>query len=485
VTPLQFLLVLHARIRVFAAVFIATVIATAIVSLVIPKTYVATASLLVDVKDEQSLSNPLLSARQQIGYVQTQIDIITSTRVAKKVVRDLHLAENPIARANFQAEAGGGGSIEDWLAETLVKRVKIDTSSSQSSVLQLQYSATDAGFAAAIANAFAKAYIETTLELRVEPTRQAALWFDEQLKVLRETLETAQANLTAYQKRTGIVVSDERLDNENARLSEMSTQLTQVQSHSYDLQTRRQQAQEFLSRGASPDIVPEVLSNSFIQGLKNEILRSEAKLQEMGTQLGVNHPQYQRQQSELRSLRAKLETEMRKVISGLNNSERQNSERAEELRAALAAQKDKVLQLKEFRDQVAVLARDVETAQRAYETALQRSTTNRVESRASQTNVALLSPAIEPSRASRPRIWLNIALAAVIGAMLGAAVVFLQELADPKLRSLSGLAAELGAPLLGMLSGPVRSPGRWARALRTIGALWRRDGPAVGESGAG
>ena len=54
--------------------------------------------------------------------------------------------------------------------------------------------------AAELANGFAAAYMDTTLELRVAPTRQAAEWFDVQLKTLREDLETAQDKLTAYQR---------------------------------------------------------------------------------------------------------------------------------------------------------------------------------------------------------------------------------------------------------------------------------------------
>src|SRR5712691_6245124 len=113
----QFLLALRARFGVFALVLVATVAAATVASLLLPKSYKSAVSLLVEAKDEQSLSNafPLILPQEKLSYLQTQMDIITSMRVARKVVQDLKLAQNSSTQAAFE-KAGGGGSIEDWLA---------------------------------------------------------------------------------------------------------------------------------------------------------------------------------------------------------------------------------------------------------------------------------------------------------------------------------------------------------------------------------
>src|SRR5437764_4473803 len=105
----QFLLALRGRFWIFASIFAATLVAAFLVTLVMPRTYEAQTSVLVDVKDEQMLNTPLGSPRAQLGYMQTQIDIIQSQRVARKVVQDLKLAEHPAVQAAF-AKAGGHGS---------------------------------------------------------------------------------------------------------------------------------------------------------------------------------------------------------------------------------------------------------------------------------------------------------------------------------------------------------------------------------------
>src|SRR5581483_11011554 len=102
--------------------------------------------------------------------------------------------------------------------------------------------------------------MDTVLELRVMPTRQAALWFDEQLKVLRNNLEQAQARLARYQSDKNIVATDERLDTDNTRLMELSAELSRVQAQSVDVTTREKQAREFLAQGVAADKFPDIIA---------------------------------------------------------------------------------------------------------------------------------------------------------------------------------------------------------------------------------
>ena len=439
---------LRARSGIFALVLLVTILVTAVVSVLLPKKYVATASLLADARDEQSLTAPGTSLRSQLGYLQTQTDVIMSQKVARKVARDLRLAESKEARADFESDTGGKGNFEDWLADSLIKNLKVDTSAS--SIIQIMYTANDPAFAAQVANAFAKSYMDTVLELRVQPTRQAAIWFDDQLKVLRNNLEQAQGRLSKYQSDKNIVGTD-ATDTDNTRLLELSAELSRVQAQSVDLGTREKQAREALAQGAAADKIPEIIANPFIQGLKAEVLRGEARLQELGTRYGPNYPAVQSQVIENQGLRERLQAEMVKIVDGLKNQVTQVARREAELRDAVTAQRNRLLQLRSGRNELAVYTRDVETAQRAYDAALQRSTVSKIESRASQTNIALLNPAAEPREAAKPKIGLNILLSAIVGIMLGVAVVFLLETVDRRVRSYDDLYVGANVPVLAVL----------------------------------
>jgi chain length determinant protein EpsF len=450
----QLFLALRARPGIFGLVLAVTVLTTLIVSLLLPKSYVATVSLLLDSKDEQSFSGAnvlpaFLHQQQQAAYMQTQTDIIRSYKVVHKVLRDLGLANSPEARQEFEEATGGAGSFENWLADRLLKYLSVETT--QSSVVQIGYTANDARMAAQIANAFAKAYIDTTLELRVEPTQRTANWFDEQLKGLRAGFEDAQAKLTEYQRQKKIVVTEDRVDVEESRLAELSTHLVTAQNTASEAESRERLARQLLASGNAADKVPEVLANSYVQRLKSELAMSEAKMRNLAADLGANHPQLQRQRAEYQSLRSELNSETAKIIAGLSNAARQARQHEAQLRNAVAEQRGRVLELKDYRNEIGVLARHVESAQRAYDTAMQRYVVTKVESGANRTNVSVLDSAVEPAMPAKPKITLNIALSVVMGTMLGLAVVFFMEQFDRRVRSLDDLASA-EVPLLAQLN---------------------------------
>ncbi|MBC8006860.1 MAG: chain length determinant protein EpsF [Prolixibacteraceae bacterium] len=436
-----FLLALRARFTLFAVVLGCTVVAASAASLMLPKSYQATSSLLVDAKDEQSLGasmRPLVQPHEMVSYLQTQMDIITSAKVARNVIEDLKLADNVAVRSLLEnRSADDAEATQNELIAFLRRGLKVQTS--QSSVIQVSFTAREPRLSADIANAFAKSYISTMLELRVEPTREAATWFNEQLKTLRINLEDAQARLTDYNRRRGIVSADEHFDVENTRLGTLADQVTRAQEQTSQWNNRDQQARDSLQRSGATERLPDILDNPFLQKLKEEMLRGEAKLKELSTQYGSAHPQYQRQESENESLRDKLEAETRKAVAAIGSSARQSRQREEDLRRAMAVQRNRILDLKEDRNGLTVLRRNVESAERAYDTAMQRFVVSQVDSRANQTNITVLNPAVAPRDPSKPRVFLNIALSVVVGVMLGIGMVMLAERFDRRVRSRTDL----------------------------------------------
>src|SRR5688572_4393130 len=165
----QFLLALRARRKAFAMVMAAVIVAALAVALVVPKRYVSTATILIDARDEQSLTAARMSPRERVGYIQTQVDLIQSGRVAARVARDLKLAQKPGMREAYERDTAGVGAIDDWIGSQLLEKLKVDTSASN--VVIVQFTAPDARYSADVANAFAKAYLDTALQLRTEPTR--------------------------------------------------------------------------------------------------------------------------------------------------------------------------------------------------------------------------------------------------------------------------------------------------------------------------
>lgn len=442
----QFLLILRARWLIGLAVLLVVVATTLAVSLVLPKQYESSASVLIDVKSPDPILGVTLPGLVTPGYMATQVDIVTSDRVAQRVVRMLGFEKSPQAVEQWREATEGKGSIEAYFADLLKKKLDVKPSR-ESNVLAISFTGQDPKFSAAVANAFAQAYIDTNLELKIEPAKQYASWFAGQSKALRDGLEKAQTRLSEFQKETGIVNTDERLDIENARLAELSSQLTAIQAQRSDSSSRQAQVAQ-----SQIETLPEVQQNSLIIGLKSELARGEARLSEISQRFGRNHPEYQRAQGEVDSLRGKLDAEMKKVAGTLGTSNRVNVQREAEIKASLASQKNRVLELKKQRDDLAVLQREVESAQRAYDAVAQRVTQTSLESQTTQTNIVVLTPAIEPVDPSSPKLLLNTLVAVFLGTLLAVGTVLLLELLDQRVRGDDDLQQLLGVPVLGLIS---------------------------------
>lgn len=464
----QLLRILRARAGVAIAITVLTIMTALAVSLLLPKTYSASTAVVIDVKSPDPIAGVVLPGLISPGYMATQVDIINSGRVALRVVDLLKLQADPLLRqqwaeaiegktagAGDQAVTEGAEAFPVWIASQLHKKLAVKPAR-ESNVINIGFSGRDPEFVARAANAFAQAYIDVNLELKVEPARQNASWFEGQVQLVRDRLESAQRAYSAYQQKSGIVATDERVDFETNRINELSTQLSVVQGETTDAHSR--------SLAASNGTLSDVMQNPLIASLKTDVARLEAKLQESSGNLGRNHPQIQRAESELASLKGRLDGETAKIIGSIGTSYQIGKLRETELRAAIEAQKTRLLGLNRQRDEIAVLKRDVESAQRAFDDVSLRAAQTRLESVSVMTNMVVLSPAAVPSEPSNPKIKVNLLIAAFLGALLGVGFGLVQELANRRVRSPVDLTEIAGLPLLGVV--PHVEPGTFARRPR-------------------
>ncbi|MDP4300665.1 chain length determinant protein EpsF [Leptothrix discophora] len=446
----QFLSILKARWLSAMLVLVLTVGTTVGVSLVLPKNYTASAAVVLDVRSPDPIAGMVLGAMAMPAYMATQVDIIQSDRVAQRVVQGLRLTENAQTRAEWLEATEGQGNFEAWVAELLKKKLDVKPSR-ESNVVNVSYTSPDPRFAAALANAFVKAYMDVSIGLRVSPAKQYNEFFDARAKELRETLEQAQAKLTAYQKTSGILATDERFDIETQRLNELSSQLVALQALSAESGSRNAQA-----RGSQSDQLQDVLSNPVVAGLRADLSRQEARLQELNARLGDAHPQVVELRANIAELSAKLQTESNRVSGSVGVTNTINKAREGEIRAALEAQRGKVLALKQQRDEASVLMKEVETAQRAYDQVVARASQTSLESQNTQTNISVLTPATEPATHSSPKLLLNTLLSIFLGTLLAVGYALVRELLDRRVRGPQDLVESLGLPVLGSLPRPMR-----------------------------
>jgi polysaccharide biosynthesis transport protein len=432
-TPKQILAVLSARWPWALAVFVLSVAATALVSVTMLKRYTASAMVMLDARSPDQVAGGVPNSSLPGGYLATQMDLIRSERVGRAVIRAMNLHNDAKWREAWQKAGEGAGDFEAWMSEVLVRWLTVKPAP-VSNVMSIEYVSDDPERSAKMANAYLQAYIDTSLQLRNERVRQFGGFFDDRAKELRAELERAQAKLSDYQQKNGILVGDEKFNVEAARLADLNTQLLVAQSANAEVAGRLRQA------GRQTDQLQEVWRNPAVATLEAEITREEVRLRELKSRLGESHPQLIEQDARLAELKSRLTAEKGRAVNniGFDNSATQN--RVAQISAALEAQRTKVLRMQAQREQSVGLQRDVESAQRAYDAMQQRVSLASVESHNTHTNLTVLKKATAPITPSSPNMVKNIGAGALVGLILGLGLILGREQLDRRLRTSDDIA---------------------------------------------
>lgn len=447
--------ILLARWWITAALVVICVGVMAVVSLLLPRTYVASTELIMEGQVQDRMTGQLAPARS--GYIETQAEIVRSRKVAERVYDYLPEEVRAMVDARAQEDFEGEGEARPaaWLARHVRRNLSVGTEKGNN-VMRISLAGEDPALAAGVVNSLAIAYIDVSIELRTDPARRFSTWYQEQLKLLRDNLRDSRGRLSSFQREHGIVGLNEQLDLENARLAELSSRLVDAQDQS---------TQDQLRQGSGNDAVV-LPDNPAIQSLRAQLAEAEAELNDMSNRYGARHPDYRRQAARVQSLKESLLTEQRIAAQGIESIATVSKSRLEELQQSFDQQKERVLALKEQRDELELLQQEVQMAQEAYNAASGRAQANTLESRLAETNVTVLNEAVPPGMPSSPNIKLNLVIATALGLLLGVALSLLLELANRRVRSRSDIEETLGLPVLAYLPD---TPGAYRqREARTV-----------------
>ncbi|HMN45095.1 MAG TPA: hypothetical protein PKE27_11000 [Povalibacter sp.] len=439
----QLLTILWAR-RQFLVFTVIGVVAVAWLAwLVMPKTYVATTSVVINTRADDPLTGATPNAPSTAAILATQMDVIASRAVALKVTDMLRL---PTDEAAAEAADLPARPREGWANELLQKLTVKPVA--DSSVVRIRVEDEDPKFAADVANGFAEAYMQTSLNLRLDPAKRQSVWFDEQLTRLRGVVEDRRQKLSEYQRTHGIVATTERMDVENARLETLSRQLLEAQRTAQETSARVRQSTQAMS-GDRLSEVPEVMGNALLQNLKGDLIRAEGRLAELSERYGSNHPQYIAARAEIDSIRQKMSAEISRVRGSIEQTAQISQREVSDLQRAYDEQKQHILELTRQRDELSVQDREVQTAQAAYDAALQRASQLRLQSQFNETSVAVLDNALPPQSPAGMGFVTTTALSLVFGALLGAALALMLEMIDRRVRDGDELVRVAGLEVLG------------------------------------
>ena len=436
---------------------------------VAPRTYTATSSLLLDTGAPDPLGDENSGGNREDNraVIATQADLIRSPHVAGNAAVVSGLAKDPNYIAEWRKATGGKQSYADWLRERMRKALTVEPGR-DTNVLLIQADARDPKEAAKIANGFARASVESQYRLRTEPAKAYASWLENRVKSSRNNVVVAQNQLSGFVQATGIT-NDGDLSSEGAQMAEVANQLAAAEARAAG--SRQSGFAGAQGRG-------DAEKSEGIQRLRAQVAERSGKLAELEAVFGPSYPDVQRTRAEVSTLQSRLNSEVSNATNAFSaaRSAETSAERAaaaaseRRLRSLAGEQRNRVSSQSANLAQYQRLRNEFEAAQKTYNDLNQRLTKMRLQSAVPLTEVQVLDTASAPLVPSSPNVPLTIALALLLGTMLGAGAAIWLEYRDPRVRSRGGIERLLGAPVVGRVALPVSQ--------RTV-ANRNQDGPLL------
>ncbi|HEY3346109.1 MAG TPA: GumC family protein, partial [Nitrospirota bacterium] len=427
----DYIMVISKRRTSVAVMFTVFVAAVAVVTFTMTPMYKATAQIYIDTGSASQFNLQQQSSGNfdNTGYLQTQINILKSDAIAKKVMQRLRLdqgdapTEQPVYAQLFKlvglsAEDDAGSRESDRLdaaAKKFAKRLDIEIVKN-SSLVKVSYESEDPAKAANIANETVKAFIEQNLEMKVGPARDYMAWLDGELDKIKGRMNESSSQLENFKQSKDLLVPNERQASMSMQgLNDMNAKVLSAEAKRYEAEIKYQQVVKLARDPEGLMSVPEVINNRVIQDLKAQQGQLAKQMAEASKKYGEKHPQMVRLTNEMEVLKSQLQGEVSLIVNSIKNDYEEALHSESTMRRALGRQKAEAMNYERRSSEYEIRRQDVEGAKNIYEQVLKKMQEQNLMGTINVSNVQVFDKATPPKRPSSPKKALNIALGALLG----------------------------------------------------------------------
>ena len=427
--------------------------------------YTAQATILIDMRQKGVLDSEAVvaSVERDLGSIQSEMELIRSYSVAKRVTEKLKLAEASPEPARSPS------LVSQLISLVLGKRKEAEppllpadqldavTRSVQGAVsverrdwsyaIDIAYTADNPHKAAQIANAFADEYLVEQLETRYEATRRANEWLNERLEELREKVRQSERAVALYKAENNIVDTAGTTLNDQ-QLAKLNEQLILARAETAQARAKYDQVQAVRKRGGDITAFADALQSGALATLKAKSSEVRRELAELGAKYGERHPSVVSARAQLADINRQIGSEASRITTAVQNEYRVAASREASIEQSLNELKGSANVTNEAGVKLRELEREAEANKALFESFLTRFKETSQEEKLQTTNSKVIERAAVPMRPSAPNKRLIALMALTLGLGAGIALAFLLEQLDSGYRTNAQIEKNLGVPVL-------------------------------------
>ncbi len=399
--------------RKHALVILAAVLVlTVLIIKLLPKTYTATATLMVSYENNDPLAtNQQAQVTPMFTYMSTEVQLMQSAEVLLPVIEKLKLTQDSYYTNGYN---GDGSSLADWVKEILAKDLDIETGKANSQLIYVTAAAHSPELAAQISNTLVETYMEQERSRMSGPASERAKRYAQELAELKNKVSIAQDQVTAFRQRTGVTDAAARNNNAEADL------LASLEARLQEVQNTRRSAE--VKADSNQKVGSSAAASATIQALRTQINTEQAQLAQMRATMGVQHPKVIELQNQIDANQRMLDSEFTNVSAGAASDVTAARQLEAKLQAAIEQQRAKVLSISRLQDEGTKYVLEFESAQAVYKRALDGYDQIMFATVGHANNISLVSRAVPAQTETKPnkvKLLLLGLLAGIAAGLLG------------------------------------------------------------------
>lgn len=459
--------ILYRQRHVLIGIVALALVAGVVITLLTKPTYSASTTVQIVPGGSQILEGQGLDrdigASEVVRYMQTQSTIISSRRLAYRVVDSLKLTE----RKGFLSDELINGKPQgvpasEWkrqlreIAAGMVQGGVTVDAPFDNQVITINYRSGNAENAALIANALADNYVAEDSRRVLELNTYAQDYLNSKISEVRAKLQEAELNANAYAKANSIVgeTADpgaEKGDEAASAPTITVSNLASVNATYMQARAKRIEAEQRWKAiaGVPASQLPEVQQNGSILAMTTDRSKAATEMAQLRQRYGDNFPRIQ----ELKDQIAALDSQIARASADIKNSIRNAYDVALRQEQALSGELNKVsgqtLGEQDRRVRYNLLNRDAAALRTQLASLLDRYNQLSAAANINTDSSRKLDAAMVPGSPVSPNLFKNLLVAVIAGLGLALGITVLLETFDDKLRSAEDVERKLGYPLLG------------------------------------
>lgn len=457
------------RARLIGAVAVGIAVLTAATLVIVPPKYKGTTILLVDPRQPRVTNSEAVLAGigADAAAVESQVELIQSSALARKVIAKLDLAsDQEFASASLTERIKDGlltmlGRAPADSTEERINRLVYRFQSGLSVhrrgltyILEVSYFSQNAEKAARISGAVAEAYLDDQRSAKREVTARASGWLGDRIEEMRERVRRAERAVADYRSANRLVDVTQGNKLVARQMEDITQQLALARSRKAEAQGRLERAQEARRQVANPAALAalgEVLQSQVIGNLRTQYAEAARLEAEYSALYGTRYPALVAVRAQLADLRRQIDREIERVVAGVRNDYEVSASREAALEAELAKLKEQSESFGQADVALRELEREAQAERALFEQFLSRAKETNEQQTLQIADARIVSPALTPIKAERPAAALLLVVAAACGLLFGVALVLLMERLRRGLRSATEVEQFVGMSNLGIL----------------------------------